>query len=60
MLITQGKIPITKKNDKDSLLSNEHDIFVQVFHRILDFKSGVHFYAAPFFAFIPACPDDNM
>ncbi len=29
-------------------------IFVSVFHRILDFKTGLYFYAGPFLFYIPA------
>ena len=28
-------------------------IFVSVFHRILDFKTGLYFYAGPFLFYIP-------
>lgn len=29
--------------------SENHTIFVSVFHRILDFKAGLDFYLGPFF-----------
>lgn len=49
MLNTQRIQPNTKKNDKASFLSKSHNTFNEVFHRILDFKSGAHVYAALFF-----------
>ena len=33
-------------------------IFTSVFHRILDFKSGVEFLFRPFFYFMPVMPDN--
>jgi hypothetical protein len=35
-------------------------IFTSVFHRILDFKSGVEFLFRPFFYFMPVMPDKQV
>ena len=35
-------------------------IFTSVFHRILDFKSGVEFLFRPFFYFMPVMPDKQL
>ncbi len=35
--------------------SENHIIFVSVFHRILDFKAGLDFYLGPFFILYPGC-----
>jgi hypothetical protein len=35
--------------------SENHIIFVSVFHRILDFKAGLDFYLGPFFILYIRC-----
>ena len=40
--------------------SENHIIFVSVFHRILDFKAGLDFYLGPFFILYPFQSGDLM